>query len=325
MLHPGHHEHRTSVAGHGQDRRVVARQPGRRHGEVDALGRAQRVAAAVERGVEAVDLFGPHPAGVDDHVGAHVGAVGQAHPDHPAGALVVEEPGDRHVVGEDRAVGLGGGSGDGERQAGVVGLRVPVHEAGHQPVGLEVGEVFQRRRGVDAPVALADAQTAGEVVAPQRRRVGLGHAAAHHPVLAEQGDEERKRTDEMRRVLQQALAFGQRLVHQAEIALLKVTQAAVDQLGGPGRRPGREVVRFDQGGAQAPGGGVEGDAATGDPPADHDDVEALVGEGGQRGSAIEAGGCADGPARAAGGGGHGGHATVAPSGLRRSPVERVFP
>ena len=48
----------------------------------------------------------------------------------------------------------------------------------------------------------------------------------------------------------QPLAFVQRLVHQADVAVLQVAQAAVHELRALRRRAGGEVVALDQRGAQ---------------------------------------------------------------------------
>ena len=71
------------------------------------------------------------------------------------------------MVGDGRAVG-GGGAGDGEREPGVVGLRVVVHVRAGEAIACERRHVRQRGVDVDPVVALADAHTAGEVVHPER-------------------------------------------------------------------------------------------------------------------------------------------------------------
>ena len=77
------------------------------------------------------------------------------------------------------------------------------------------------------------------------------------------------------------------LVHEPDLALLQVAQAAVDELGGLRRRARGEVVALDERRAKAAGGGVEGDADAGDAAADHQDVERVVGESAQGGGPIE--------------------------------------
>ena len=194
----------------------------------------------------------------------------------------VGEADDGGVVGHDRAVLEGGGAGHGERQAGVVGPGVEVEEPRHQMVGVQRGEVGERLVLGDLPVAFADAPAAGEVVHPQRGGIRAGHRLGDDAVAAEEGDEERQRADQVRRVVEQALALGQVLVDEAELALLEVADAAVDHLRGLRGRPRGEVALLDQGGPQAAAGGVEGHPGAGDAAADDQHVELLVGEAAQR-------------------------------------------
>ena len=80
-------------------------------------------------------------------------------------------------------------------------------------------------------------------------------------------------------------ALLQRLVDQAEIELLEVAQAAVDELARARRRARGQVARLDQGDRQPAGGGVERRAGAGDAAADDDDVEALPAQPAQVGRA----------------------------------------
>ena len=79
----------------------------------------------------------------------------------------------------------------------------------------------------------------------------------------------------MRGVVEEALAFVQGLVDEAEVPLLEIAQAPVDHLGRLRRRPRGEVGPLHQRRGQAPGGGVEGHAAARDPAPDDEDVEVL--------------------------------------------------
>ena len=131
-------------------------------------------------------------------------------------------------------------------------------------------------------VAVPDAPTAGEVVHPQGRRVRAGHRLRHDAVASEEGDQERQRRDQVRRVLEQTLALRQVLVHEAELTLLEVAEAAVHHLRRLGRGARGEVGLFDERRAQAAAGGVQRHARSGDPPAHDEDVELLVRESAQR-------------------------------------------
>ena len=91
-----------------------------------------------------------------------------------------------------------------------------------------------------------DPQAAGEVVAPHRRTEDAGDLGGDHAALAEHRDEEGQDPDQVRSVAEQALALGQRLVDEADLALLEVPEAAVDQLRGLRGRSRREVVPLDE-------------------------------------------------------------------------------
>ena len=235
----------------------------------------------------------------------------------PPGPVVSSVAG--HVIGHHRPVVEGGRPEQVEGQPGVVGPGIPVEEAGHQLVGPERGHVGQGLFPGDPLVAAADAHAAGEVVEPQGGAVDPGHAPVDHPVPAEERDEEGERGDQVGRVVEEPLALGQVLVDQAVLVLLQVAEPAVDHLGRLGGGARGEVVALDQGGPQAPAGGVEGHAGPGDPPADHQHVERLGGqafeslvpvEPSRRGRVGRAGGVLHGPSLP--------HAVVGPSARRPS-------
>jgi hypothetical protein len=127
------------------------------------------------------------------------------------------------------------------------------------------------------PVAvLAPAPAAGH-------RVVEVQADADHairPRAVEGGDHERQRPHEVRREPDHELALEQRLAHEAEIEVLQVAKAAVDELARAARGARGEVGLLDQRDRVAAGGGVERDARAGDPAADDDEVEALRAQSG---------------------------------------------
>ena len=170
------------------------------------------------------------------------------------------------------------GAGDGEREAGVVGLGVVVHVRTGETVTGERRHVRQRGVDRDAVVALADAQAAGEVVHPERGAEHPGEPAVDHPAPGQDRDEEREHPHEVGRVLERPLAFVQRLVDEPELALLQVPQAAVHELRALRAGAGGEVVPLHQRGAQSAAGGVERHARAGDATADDEDVEPLLAE-----------------------------------------------
>ena len=83
------------------------------------------------------------------------------------------------------------------------------------------------------------------------------------------------------------LPLAQRLVDEPHVALLEISQAAMDELGAAARGPAGEVVCLDQGGREAAAGGIEGDADTGDAAADDEHVEMLASQALQHQVAVE--------------------------------------
>jgi len=79
----------------------------------------------------------------------------------------------------------------------------------------------------------------------------------------------------MRRGPQQDLAFGERFGHQAELELLEIPKAPVDELAA--RRAGSraEIIALHQQHLQPASGGVARDARAVDPAADYQEVIAF--------------------------------------------------
>ena len=118
----------------------------------------------------------------------------------------------------------------------------------------------------------------------RRHRVVEVEAHAHEAVGAlavEGGHDEGQRADEVRRQLDHELALEQRLAHEAEVEVLQVAQAAVDELARAAGGPRGVVGLLDERDRVAARGRVERDAGAGDPAADDDDVEALGAQGGE--------------------------------------------
>ena len=242
---------------------------------MDALRRADGV--GVDAVLEGADLVGPHAGGVDDDSGADVEApsVGvDGGPIDLAGG-VLGEGDDPAAVGHGGAVDSSG-AGDREHQPGVVGGGVVVQVAAGEAVAGDGREVGEGGVGLEPLVQPADAEAAGEVVHPHRRAERPGDPARDDAVPGQDRDQERQELDEVRRVAAQPLALVERLVDEADIALLEVAQPPVDELGALRRRAAGEVLGLDEGGAQAAGGGVEGDPDAGDAAADDEHVERLA-------------------------------------------------
>ena len=75
---------------------------------------------------------------------------------------------------------------------------------------------------------------------------------------------------------QQHLALDQGLAHEAELVVLEIAQAAVDQLAAGGRGVLGEVVLLAQQHRQAAAGGIARDAGAVDPAADDQKVDRLL-------------------------------------------------
>jgi hypothetical protein len=84
--------------------------------------------------------------------------------------------------------------------------------------------------------------------------------------------QEAQRADDVRRALEQHFALGQRLAHEAEMVLLQIAQAAMDQLAGRGRRVLGQVVLFAQDDGQAAPGRVARDPGAVDAATHDEDV-----------------------------------------------------
>ena len=242
--------------------------------DVHALGGADVEAAAAAG--HRLDVVGPDAGAVDDDGGPDLGAL--------AGLDVLDEGAHDALAGaeqlDDASRGDDGGAvgrrGAHRRQRvpGVVGLGVVVEQAAGQRVALEGRGELERAGAGQLLVARHGAGAAHRVVERQPGRdVGPLPAAVGQRV--EEGD----RLDEVRGdAAQHELALLERLAHEVEVHLLEVAQAAVEELGRPGRRAGGEVALLDEGGRQATRGRVEGDAAARHAASDDEHVEVLGGE-----------------------------------------------
>ena len=67
---------------------------------------------------------------------------------------------------------------------------------------------------------LANAPASGEVVQPQRAAERLGNLARDHAIFGEDRNHERQDLHEVWRIVQESLAFAERFVDEANLALL---------------------------------------------------------------------------------------------------------
>ena len=249
------------------------------------------------------------PGGVDDDAGAATSTVARRRFDDGAvdpAVGVLREGDDAAAVGDDGAV-RGGGAGERQDEPGVVGGGVVVEVAAGEPlpgiVGRWANAASAFSRWCSLPMRKPPVRSYIHIADPRARATRRGI----RPSLVRIGIMNGSSLTRCGRVAAQPLALVQRLVDQAHVALLEVAQAAVDELGALRRGAAGEVVALDERRAQAPGGGVEGDAGAGDPAADDEHVERLGGQAlehrgppngvGTRCSADTAAECRSGPRR----------------------------
>src|SRR5215475_3385785 len=67
--------------------------------------------------------------------------------------------------------------------------------------------------------------------------------------------------DDVGRDLPEDFALDQRLADQAELVIFEIAQAAMHELGRPGRRPARQVVHFTEKNRVSPASRIARDAA----------------------------------------------------------------
>ncbi len=200
---------------------------------------------------------------------------------------------------EDDGAGLGGGEDVGEREPGIVGGGVVVAGAAGEALGADAREGFGDLARVE--------QARIAHVAEERQGVIELEAGDELPALQAgalvDGPDEGQGAHQVGGEPQQPVALDAGFEDEAEVAVLQVAHAAVDEAGGAAGGAGGEVLALHECHAQAPQGGVASDAATGDAAADDEDIELLGGEseqplgagggrlrgGGSRGEAVAGG------------------------------------
>ena len=182
-----------------------------------------------------------------------------------------------------RGAVAGGGADDGQRVPGVVDLGVPVADRAADDVPAQARERRQRRPARTGAGAAAISAPAGRTRRRARRRGRRRRRSrrAARPAEVERQQEGQRRDQVRRDGLHQPGPLRQRLVDQREGELLQVAQAAVDQLAGPAGGAGREVAGLEQRHRQPAAGRVQRGTGAGDPAADDQDVDDLVGSAGR--------------------------------------------
>ena len=286
----------------GRSRRRPAAGPrGDRHVGAAAGGDRRDLGLGVE--LVGADAVGPHAGGVDDVVGADdelAAGLRVAHGDvRPVPLPVAPSSVTSQPVGADRAEALRLAQ-HGEHEPGVVGLAVVEEVAAGGTARRIAGssattsspEMTRWRAGLQSTSCRRSRASARRALRRPRRRGVAITSYMFSPIPTSRsgrapsnaGTHERQRPDQVRRQLDHQLALEQRLAHQAEVEVLQVAQAAVDELRRAAAGARGEVGLLDQRHAVAARGRVERHPGAGDPAADHQHVEVL-GRPGPRGRA----------------------------------------
>lgn len=232
---------------------------------------------------EGLGVVGPHAGGVDDLPGADPGLlaglqVGQDGSDD-AFALA-QEAADAGAVGGQGSV-RGGRAGQEHGVAGVVDLGVPVLDGADQGVGAQGGGFVQGAAFEEVAVvgqAAGGAGGGGHGVVEQDAGADVGA----FPQAVLEGVEEGDGADQVGgEGLEEEAAFLEGFGDEAEVEHFEVAQAAVDEFAGAAGGARGPVAGFDEAGAQAAGGGVQGCSGADDAASDDEDVEFALGHPGE--------------------------------------------
>ena len=247
-----------------QDQRMVAGMQARHH-DVAALDQAHGGRRG-EAGDRAGDLADTHTGRVDHEPGLDpFRAVAAAQGGAPQAVLRLQR-GDRRARA-DRGAVLGGVARHQDDEAGVVDPAVRIGEA--ELVAALQAAAEQRLVEPDLMAARQRAVTAELVVEQQAQADQPGPAQSRRP-----GQDEGQRPHDVARAGEQHLPLGERFAHQAELVVLQIAQAAVDQLAARLRGARGEVVALGQQHAEAASGGIARDCGAVDAAADDKEVVA---------------------------------------------------
>jgi hypothetical protein len=238
-----------------------------RHDDVAALDQAQ-AARALAAGAVTQEIRRPLAGGVDERARPQPpdAAIGTAQGGEPAGSGVTGSDGaDAFGARQDDRPVAGRADGVEHHQTGVI----------HPAVGIDEGTGEGRlERPAGLVLAEVDAFRSAQQFAPGQVVVEK-QAESHHPGRPHRRvvrQHEAQRPHDVRRVAQQDFALLQGLAHQAELVVLQVAQAAVDQLGGGRGRVRCQVVFFAQHYRQPATGRVARDTRAIDAAADDQQV-----------------------------------------------------
>ncbi len=174
---------------------------------------------------------------------------------------------DRAGAGADFGAAIGGVARGEHHQARVVDEAVGIFKSlgvavRHQRLAdLVAGQIDRAGRRQQMPAADMVVEKQPEPQQPGRAQAGMMR------------QHESQRADDVGRDLPEDFALDQRLADQAELVIFEIAQAAMHQLGRPGRRPARQVVHFAQENRIAAAHRIARDAAAVDAATDDSEVE----------------------------------------------------
>ncbi len=233
------------------------------HHDVAALVESRRKGGAVAQRAFCEQLQ-PGAGGIDEDTGGREVAPA-SHLQHqaPFGAALRA---DAARTGADHGAALRGIERGEHHETRVVGKAIRIFEAEFvtplerraERISCEIDDAGRRKDLPSAKVVI-DEQSEPQHPGRTQTRFGRQHEA-HGP-------------DQVRRHAQHHFALEKCLAHQPQPSLLEVAQPAMDQLGRGRRRSRCEVVLLDQQNAQAPPGGIAGNACAIDTAADNGEIE----------------------------------------------------
>ena len=278
MLAPRQYEHHPPVDRRSERHGVRVTDPRSRHSNVRALGEPEERLCV--RIVAPPQIVHPRTSGVDDHQGPdRARRVGERIADcGPADVAVgLEQARDFGIVGDQRA-GLRRAPHGREHQPHVVGLRVVVQRGPLQALGAQPG--FQARDARAAkPAVQVHVAEHGERVVQPHPQLQLPRRHARAEIHRKQ---KREGTDQVGRDAEQNAALVRCLEHEVEVAVLEVTEPAMDQTRRVRGRGCPEVAPIDQCGPDAAQCRIARDPGARDAPADNQQVHRFVRHGRER-------------------------------------------
>ena len=207
------------------------------------------------------DAFGPGPGGVDDAGGAQRPAIAQRYRPDTAIMFGANSAGAR----QDQAAAVLAILEVGDDQPGVVDPSIPI---------AKTASPLRRQRTAGAILPQIDAFRARDNLTACKVIIQEQPGAQHPfgPLFGRMRQHETLRPADLRRDIEQHLAFGERLAHQPEGVEFEVSQPAVDELCRRARRRAAEIAGLDDRDRQATAGRVTGDPGAIDAAADDQQV-----------------------------------------------------